>query len=217
MTDRSAIVLFGDVADSRADAPRATAWLRTLSVELDRRYADARLARFAFTQGDELQGLVRRTADPTLAVLHAALHPHGMRMRWVAVAGAVEAGSGPATERTGPAFIAARDLVAAARRQRDGFLVRVGEPATDALLDDIAPTLAVLLGELTTTQRAVARLLLVDGLKQAEAAKRLAVSRPTVSVAAERARVREIARLVDAVRLLLGVGSHAAVPEMAGG
>ncbi|MFL5679576.1 MAG: sigma factor-like helix-turn-helix DNA-binding protein, partial [Chloroflexota bacterium] len=75
----------------------------------------------------------------------------------------------------------------------------------------------VLLGELTTTQRAVARLLLVDGLKQAEAAKRLAVSRPTVSVAAERARVREIARLVDAVRLLLGVGSRAAVPETAGG
>src|SRR3954452_9915239 len=213
MTDRSAIVIFGDVADSRADAPRATAWLRTLSVELDRRYGDGRLARFAFTQGDELQGLVRRTADPTLAVLHAALHPHGMRMRWVAVAGAVEAGSGPATERTGPAFIAARDLVGAARRQRDGLLVRVGEPATDALLDDVAPTLAVLLAELTTTQRAVARLLLVDGLKQAEAAKRLSVSRPTVSVAAERARVREIARLADAVRGLVAGGAPARPSE----
>ncbi|HKG57701.1 MAG TPA: hypothetical protein VKA85_10680, partial [Candidatus Limnocylindrales bacterium] len=149
MTNRAAIVLFGDVADSRADAPRATAWLRTLSVDLDRRFGEERLARFAFTQGDEIQGLLRRSADPTIAVLHAALHPHGMRMRWVAVAGAIEAGRGPATERTGAAFIAARDLLAVARRRRDDFVIRVGDAAVDALLDDLAPTLAVLLGDLT--------------------------------------------------------------------
>jgi predicted XRE-type DNA-binding protein len=209
MTDRRGIVLFGDVADSRADAPRATAWLRTLSVDLDRRYGDSKLARFAFTQGDELQGLLSRDADATLAVLHAALHPHGMRMRWVAVAGEVQAGRGPATERTGPAFIAARELVGVARRRREGFLVRVGDAATDALLEDVAPTLAVLLAELTMRQRVIARLLLVDGLRQTEVAKQLAISRPTVSVAAERARIREIGRLADAVRTLVGRGPGA--------
>lgn len=206
MTDRTGLVLFGDVADSRVDARRAAAWLRTLTIELDRHYGPQRLAPFGFTQGDEIQGLLRPAADPTAAVLWAALHPHAMAMRWVVVAGPVEPGRGPATQRTGRAFVEARELVGRARRQREGLLVRSGEPASDALLDDVAPTLAVLLSDLTPRQRTVARLLLVDGLRQADAAKRLEVSRPTISVAADRARVREIGRLAHAVATLLGHG-----------
>ena len=203
-------MLFGDVAGSRVDARRASAWLRTLTLELDRHYAGQRLAPFGFTQGDEIQGLLKRDADPTAAVLRAALHPHAMPMRWVVVAGAVEPGRGPATQRTGRAFIDARDLVERAKRRREGLVVMTGEAATDALLADIAPTLAVLLGDLTARQRVVARLILIDGLRQTEAAKRLDVSRPTVSVAAERARIREIERLAHAVAVLVGAAPNRA-------
>jgi DNA-binding CsgD family transcriptional regulator len=210
MPDRRGIVLFGDVADSRVESARASAWLRTLSLELDREYGPQRIAPFGFTQGDELQGVLATDADPTRAVLRAALHPHAMSMRWVIVAGPVDAGRGPATQRTGRAFIEARTLLEQARRRRDGLLVRSGDPGADGLLDDVAPTLASLLADLTPRQRTVARLLLVDGLRQADAAKRLSVSRPTVSVAVERAHVREIDRLGHAVRTLMAAGIDAA-------
>src|SRR3954447_26499975 len=173
MTDRRGIVLFGDVADSRVDASRATAWLRTLSRDLDRHYANERLAPFGFTQGDEIQGLLTVTADPMVAVLRAALHPHAMSMRWVIVAGRIQAGRGPATQRTGPAFLEARELVAEAKKRRQDLLVRSGDPATDELLDDVAPALAALLGGLTDRQRAIAQLILVDAMRQSDAAQLL--------------------------------------------
>jgi DNA-binding CsgD family transcriptional regulator len=210
MTDRRGIVLFGDVADSRVDASRATAWLRTLSRDLDRHYASERLAPFGFTQGDEIQGLLTVTADPMVAVLRAALHPHAMPMRWVIVAGRIQAGRGPTTQRTGPAFIEARALVAEAKKRRQDLLVRSGDAATDELLDDVAPALAALLAGLTDRQRAIAQLILVDGLRQSDAAQLLGVSRPTVSVAVERARIREIAGLARAIRRLLAQGVAAA-------
>jgi DNA-binding CsgD family transcriptional regulator len=215
--DRPGIVLFGDVADSRADSARAAAWLRTLSRELDRHYGDGRLAPFGFTQGDEIQGLLATDADPTAAIIRAALHADAMPMRWVVVVGRVEPGSGPATQRTGPAFVAARELVAVARKRRLGLVVRSGHPPTDELLDDVAPALAAMLDALTPRQRAVARLVLVDGLRQADAAQRLHVSRPTVSVAVERSRAREIAGLADAVRKLLRQGIDGAVASSADG
>jgi len=204
-------VLFGDVAASRVDASRASAWLRTLSRDLDRHYANQRLAPFGFTQGDEIQGLLTVTADPMVAVLRAALHPHAMPMRWVIVAGRIEAGRGPTTQRTGPAFLQARELVAEAKKRRQDLLVRSGDAATDELLDDIAPALAALLGGLTDRQRAIAQLILVDALRQSDAAQLLGVSRPTVSVAVERARIREIAGLARATRRLLAQGVAAAV------
>ena len=206
-------MLFGDVAASRVDASRASAWLRTLSRDLDRHYANQRLAPFGFTQGDEIQGLLTVTADPMVAVLRAALHPHAMPMRWVIVAGRIEAGRGPTTQRTGPAFLQARELVAEAKKRRQDLLVRSGDAATDELLDDIAPALAALLGGLTDRQRAIAQLILVDALRQSDAAQLLGVSRPTVSVAVERARIREIAGLARATRRLLaqGVAATAAV------
>ena len=48
------------------------------------------------------------------------------------------------------------------------------------MLDDVAPALAALLDGLTGRQAAIARLVLVDGLRQSDAALRLGVSRPTL-------------------------------------
>lgn len=212
----NAIVLFGDVVRSRRDAPGATAWLRTLAAELEAAYPAAeRLAAFGFTQGDELQGLLAPEANPLRAVLRAALHPDGWRMRWVAVAGEVDAGPGPATQRTGPAFLRARGLLAQAAARRDLLLLASGDPWTDRLLDDLAPVLPAVVGELTARQRAVARLLVVEGLRQSEAAERLSVSRATVSVAADRANVRSIDRLARALAELFAAGRRAASATVA--
>lgn len=203
----SAFVLFGDVVRSRADAPAGTAWLRELIEELEQVYPPgAREAPFAFTQGDELQGLLSIHADPFAAVLRASLHEHALPMRWVIVAGTVEPGRGPATERTGPAFLAARRLLESARARRDGLTVRVGEPRSDELLAELAPLLADLLGDLTERQRAIARLMLVDRLRQSEVAERLGVSRATISVMAERARIRRIDGLLKVVRRIVADG-----------
>ena len=202
------IVLFGDVVRSRRDAPGSTAWLRALAAELETAVpAGERLADFEFTQGDELQGLLAPGADPFGAILRAGLHEERLPMRWVVVAGEVDPGSGPATQRTGPAFLRARERLVEASTRRVGLVVESGDPPTDALLDDIAPLLADLLGDLTKRQRVVARLLLVNGLRRSEVATRLDVSRATVSVAADRAHVRSIGRLADALGRLLGEGS----------
>jgi DNA-binding NarL/FixJ family response regulator len=200
------IVLFGDVVESRREGGRSTAWLRALSTRLDAVYADVRLARFDFTQGDELQGLLRLDADPFVAVLHAGTHPDAIPMRWVVVAGAIDPGRGAATRRTGPAFVTARQTLARARARRDDLVAVSGDAAHDVLLDDLAPLLAVLLRELTERQRLVARLVLVDGLRLAEAADRMGVSRATVSVLADRGRVRQIGRLASAVGQLFRDG-----------
>ena len=188
------IVLFGDVVASRVTR-RAGDWLRAIRDDLDAVYRDERVAGFEFTQGDELQGLLLPSADPLEAVARASLRADRLPMRWVIVAGRVEQGIGPATQRSGPAFVAARELASAARRQRDGLLMRTGDPETDELLDGVAPVLGRLFNELTDRQREVARLLLIEGLTQAAAATRLSVKAPTISVAAERARVRDIGRL----------------------
>ena len=200
----AAVVLFGDVIRSRLDASAATAWLRVLTADLTTAYpADAILAPFEFTQGDELQGLLAATADPTIAILRAALHPDAVPMRWVVVAGAVDPGHGPATQRSGPAFIAARERLTTAAARRERLAVVSGHPATDELLDGIAPLLGELLAELTDRQREIAWPILVEGLRRSEAAERLGVSRATVSVAADRAHLRSLGSLARVVRTLL--------------
>jgi hypothetical protein len=206
----NAIVLFGDVIQSRDDSAGSTAWLRMLMAELEDEYpVSERLAAFEFTQGDELQGLLRPVADPVRAVLRAWLHPDRKPMRWVVVAGEVDPGSGPATQRTGPAFLRARERLEEATARRDGLLLSTGDPATDGLLDDLAPLLAELLADLTPSQRAIGRLLLVEGLRRSEAAGRLNHKRSTISVAANRAHLRSIGRLADALRTLFAAGRQA--------
>ena len=204
---KSAFVLFGDVVRSRVDAPAGTAWLRQLIDELEEAYPPAaREAPFAFTQGDELQGLLAIDADPFEAVLRGTLHERALPMRWVIVAGSIEPGHGPATERTGPAFLAARRLLDSARARRDGLSVKVGDPRSDDLLAELAPLLADLLADLTERQRAIARLMIVDRLRQSEVAERLGVSRATISVMAERARIRRIEGLLDVLRRIVREG-----------
>ena len=207
----NAIVLFGDVIRSRRDAPASTAWLRTLVGELETVYPpDQRFADFGFTQGDELQCLLAPGADPLQAIVRAWLHPGRVPMRWVAVRGSVDPGVGPATERTGPAFILARERLTDAAARRVRLVMTTGAADTDMLLDDLAPLLPELLGDLTARQRVVGRLILVEGLRPSQAADRLDVSRATISVAADRAHLRSIGRLANALRRLFASGVESA-------
>ncbi|TMF34298.1 MAG: hypothetical protein E6I26_12455 [Chloroflexi bacterium] len=82
-----------------------------------------------------------------------------------------------------------------------------GDPRTDELLDGTAPLLGELLEDLTRRQREIARLMLVEGLRQSEVADRLGVSRATVSVAADRAHIRSIGELARVVRTLIADAS----------
>lgn len=210
MTDLlAATVLFGDVVDSRR-APDAPAQLRALRDELDAAYPSERLAPTGFTQGDEIQLLLAPGADPFRAVLHGALVVGALRLRWACVAGLVEPGAGPATERSGPAFLAARRLLARAKARREGLAAVTGDAAADALLADLGPLLPALLGSLTERQREVMRLLLIDGLRRADAAGHLGVSRATVSVIADRARARHIDGLARALAAIYSDGAERA-------
>ena len=198
------MVLFGDVVASRRAAGAATTWLRRLTADLMTAYPDAeRLAAFEFTQGDEIQGLLSPSADPTRAVLRASLHPAGRPMRWVIVRGEVDPGDGPATQRSGPAFIAARGRLAVAVSRGAAVSGEIGEQPADTILDAVGPALGELLADLTRRQREIAWPILVEGLRQSDAAARLGVSRATISVATRRAHLRSIADLAGVIRLLV--------------
>jgi DNA-directed RNA polymerase specialized sigma24 family protein len=125
-------------------------------------------------------------------------------MRWVVVAGEIDPGHGPATQRSGPAFIAARERLAVAAARRERLAVVSGDPPTDDLLGALGPLLGDLLADLTDRQREIAWPILVDGLRRSDAADRLGVSRATISVAAERAHLRSIGELAGVIRTLLG-------------
>ena len=206
-------VLFGDVVDSRRD-PGSTDWLRALCAELEGAYPRAdRLATFAFTQGDEVQGLLAPGVDPFRAVLHAALQPDARGLRWAIVAGDIDPGTGPATERNGDAFLVAREAIARAKAHREGLVAISGDPVADGLLADTGPLLAALLGDLTPRQREVARLIVIDDLRQSEAAEHLGVSRATVSVIADRARVRHVQGLARTLASIFADGARRADVE----
>ena len=200
-----AIVLFGDVVGSRRDPEGSSNWLRALCGALEQAYPPAdRLAGFGFTQGDELQGLIAATADPFRAVLVGALHEEARPMRWSIALGEVVPGTGPATERAGEAFLRARDGLVNAKLHREGLVVSTGEPGADRLLADLSPLLAELLAELTPSQARIARLMLVEDMRQADVADELRVSRATVSVAHARGHIRSIDRLLDALQGIMG-------------
>ena len=211
-------VLFGDVVDSRRD-PGSTDWLRALCGELEGAYPRAdRLAAFAFTQGDEVQGLLAPGADPFRAVLMAALQPDARTLRWAVVAGDIDPGTGPATERNGVAFLIAREAIARAKAHREGLVAISGDPEADGLLADIGPLMAALLADLTPRQREVARLIAIDDLRQSQVAEHLNVSRATVSVIADRAGVRHLQGLARALASIFdaGVRRAEAAPDLPG-
>jgi DNA-binding CsgD family transcriptional regulator len=204
------IVLFGDVVGSSRIRAESAAWLRDLVAELDDAYGDRRLAPFGFTQGDELQGLLVADADPLVAVLRAALGPAARDIRWACVRGVVDEGQGPATQRTGPAFAAARAALEEVHTGHERLLIRTGRADVDELLAGMTPALMDLLEGLTPRQRAVARLALIDGLRQSEVADRLGVRRATISVSFGRSKVQAIGRLATAIRRVYSTASTAA-------
>ena len=73
MNSQRGVVIFGDVIHSRRDPAGSSAWLRCLCEDLQAAAGSDALAPFGFTQGDELQGLLRPTADPVALILRAAL------------------------------------------------------------------------------------------------------------------------------------------------
>jgi hypothetical protein len=206
--ESTGLVLFGDVVGSSRDRVGTTAWLRGLVAELDEAYGEKRLGRFAFTQGDELQGLLVPGANPMHAVLRAALGLDGRRVRWAVVQGDIDEdigeGFSPATERTGPAFWAARQAIEEARSRHDRFVIDTARKEADALLEDMAPALFEMLDVMTPRARLVARYALVEGLRQSEVAERLAVRRATISVSFARAGIVPVQRLVAAMNRIYG-------------
>ena len=205
-TPTRAIVIFGNVVTSSSHPAPPGLWLRGLAEELDAAYGDRRLAPFRIDQGDTLQGVLAAEADPLDAVLRAALSADSRSIQWVVTAAAVDAGRGPSTPWTGGPLLAAREAPDRARSTRAALIVESGDRDADALLAGIAPALTALLGDLTVRQREIARLLIVVGLRQSDAAARLGISRPTISVAVARAHLREIARLATAIRALFARG-----------
>ena len=208
MEEICALVLIGNVADANRDRTGTASWLRDLSAELDETYSTQRLAPFSSTQGEELQGLLTPDADPLSAVLRAALGSRVHRMRWVAVRGPVDPGPGAASERTGRTMMAAREAQKQARLVHERFVLRTGDAAADLLLSELTPVLADLLEGLTVRQREVARLALLEGLRQSGVAERLGVRRATVSVSFGRARVGSLARLASAIRRVYVEAGH---------
>ncbi|MET0771588.1 MAG: sigma factor-like helix-turn-helix DNA-binding protein [Candidatus Limnocylindrales bacterium] len=210
MTATLGICIFGDVVGSRARPTEATAWLERLRDRLETT-CPRRLAAFEFTQGDEIQGLLPVDADALTPVLDAMLQPHDRpdgapHMRWVIAAGRIDPGEGPATKRTGEAFLAARALITEAGRDGDGLRCRTGDREADALLDDVAPVLASIIDRMTDRQREVLHLQAIDGMRQEAIADRLGVSQPAISGVLARAGARDVARLTAAVRTLLRDG-----------
>lgn len=217
-----AICLIGDVVGSRRSARAATAWLEHLRDRLEERHPE-RLAAFEFTQGDEIQGLLPAGSDALDLVLDSLLRPHAgptgvPRMRWVIGVGAVDPGHGPATRRTGEAFLLARDRMTRIHREGDVLACATGHPPTDRLLDGVAPVLGSLIDRMTDRQRAVLHLRIIERLRQEDIADRLGISQSAVSGHLSRAGARDVTRLADAVRALLAAGMAArtgATPEPA--
>jgi predicted DNA-binding protein (UPF0251 family) len=133
-------------------------------------------------------------------------------MRWVIAAGAVDPGEGPATKRTGAAFLSARSLINAAHRDGDGLRCASGSGPTDDLLDGVAPVLASLIDRMTDRQREVVHLQSIDRLRQEAVADRLGISQPAVSGLLTRAAARDVARLATVVRTLFREGVDRSSP-----
>jgi predicted DNA-binding protein (UPF0251 family) len=196
------LFIVGDAVGSKRDSAGTAEWLRALATDLDRSLAEWRLADFAFTRGDEIRGLLRPDADPTLVVLHATLADSVRPIRWGIAWGVVDAAppATPASELTGPAVALAEAAASEARHRHERLVLRTGDGRADGLLDGMAPALMDMLAELTPTQRHVARLAVIEGLRQSEVAERLKVRRATISVSFARARVASLEALARAIR-----------------
>jgi RNA polymerase sigma factor (sigma-70 family) len=201
-----AIALLGEAIGPRRDPRSSRGWLARLGHELDDHYADELLLPFAAAGGVELRGLLRATADPLAAVLRGALGPEARRMRWAIALGAAEPGETLMDDVAGEAFELARGALERARRHHDALILVTSDPAANGLLEALGPVLGDTLARLTARQRTVARLMLVEGRRQAEVAEELGVSRATISVNVARSRLRSMTRLVAATNAIFASG-----------
>lgn len=209
MPDQRAIAIVGGDLEDVDGSPLDRRRLTSLVAVLDAAYPAPRLAGFS-AGSSRIVGLLEPDADPLAAVLAIGLLDRPPRVRWSILEGEPLAGGrGPAERLAAPLLAKADDGLASARARRDRIVVRTGVPGADRLLEAIAPLLAELLEDLTDRQRTVARMLLVDGLRQADVADALGVSRATVSVMVARGRIRSIDRLAGAVRSIVAAARQA--------
>jgi hypothetical protein len=211
MEEIPALILLGEVAGTRQDGSGSTAWLRSLASELDEAYGPERLGHFDLSESGVLGGRITGTADPLVAVLHGALGSGSRPMRWICVRSCPDGLDGETGDAGLPGSAAAFEALKAARAAHEMLVLRTGRSDTDRLLADMTPALTGMLGDLTARQRAVARMALLEGLRQSEVAQRLGVRRATISVSFARARIQSLAALVSAIRRVFSSAGSATV------
>jgi hypothetical protein len=192
-------VIVAEMAGGRRSRAVAPAWPAALAAGLNDRDPGRLLRPFDVATDGLLVGALGPGADPAALLVEAALAGVAARVRWAAALGHVEAGRGPSPEPVGPAAAAARTALAAGRQHRDLVSIVTGRPHADLLLAGMAAALGDLLATMTPRQKEVARLALVDGLRQADVADRLRIRRATVSVSFARARIATLERLLAAI------------------
>ena len=212
------IVIAAEAVNARAPAgARSTEPLEALAAAI-REAGPIRGGLVPFTHVDgRLVAADPVGADPLAAVLVGSLRDGVPPVRWGIVVDDTgrwrTAGPVPPARDDGRAARALLDIAGPAldiaRSRRELLVIRTGDPGADGLLDATAPLLAGLLGELSPRQRILARMLLLDGLRQADAADVLGVSRATVSVMVARGRIRAIERLAGAVRAIVAAAQQA--------
>jgi len=210
MGEGRAICVVGTDIEGLEGGPPAGAAVASLRSRLDDDFDGDLLASFEFHAG-RIVGLLAPGADPLRAVLLGAVGDGAMGIRWGIAQGTIESGAERIARRAASLTVLADEAIAIGRARRDRLIVRTGVAGADRLLDGIAPLLVELLDDLTGRQRTVARLILLEGLRQADVADTLGVSRATVSVMAGRGRIRSVERLAGAIRAVMTAADEAAL------
>jgi DNA-binding CsgD family transcriptional regulator len=135
-------------------------------------------------------------SGPFRLMLEVGLQPGVPALRWAVAAAArtTTIEQDAADDRHLALPRRALELLDAGPNRRSPIVVSGLGERPDRLLADLAPGFAALVVGLTARQREVGRLLLVEGLRRSEVAAALGISRPTVSVMVDRARLLEIER-----------------------
>lgn len=201
-------VITADQVDSRHRDDLATDALRAISTEA----GDRLVLPPDRTAGDEVQAV---TDDAEAALdLVLRLSRHG---DWSVGLGIGEVRQ-PLPEitraATGPAFVAARDAVEAAKRRPTRFAARI-DPARALTAEDLEPLIDLLLQQRARRSEEGWELhdLLRGGMTQTDAARRLGVTPQAVSQRAQAAMLRvEDAARTALVRLLRDADADAGAP-----
>lgn len=216
------VVVAVAAAGASAGPAAIPGWLRDLAAALEHACGELLGSPFAQLDGGNLAAQLAAGADPLEAFLRGTLRQAerapraAVHLRWAIAAGPVPIAHAAADEGHAAIDVAVAAL-ANGQRDRAGLVIRSGHPGADRLLADVAPVVAEMVELLTPRQRDVARLMLVDGLRQAEAAERLGIARSTVGVIAARARIRSMERLIDAARTVFAAGlADARAPRTSG-